>query len=60
MRTPKSMAHCKGLKKWLWICFDKFEDNYRYKITANQIDETGLSTIRNPIKILGRKGKHQV
>mgnify|MGYP007005582944 CR=1 FL=1 len=34
-----------------------------YKLTANQIynvDETGLSTVHKPFKIIARKGKHQV
>lgn len=67
LRTPEptSMARCQGFTKEIVNeFFDKYEsiiDNGKF--TAQQIynvDETGLSTVHKPSKILAHKGKHQV
>lgn len=67
LRTPEStsMARCKGFnKKVVMEFFDQYEAIIdKEKFTASQIynvDETGLSTVHKPAKILAQKGKHQV
>ena len=51
-------------KECIYGFFDKYEAILdEYKFTANQIynvDETGLSTVHKPSKIIAQKGKHQV
>lgn len=67
LRTPESTttARCKGFnKKVVMEFFDQYEAIIdKEKFTASQIynvDETGLSTVHKPAKILAQKGKHQV
>ncbi|XP_070529630.1 tigger transposable element-derived protein 1-like [Cardiocondyla obscurior] len=67
LRTPEatSMARCRGFnKKVVFEFFDIYEKILDdFKFTPNQIynvDETGLSTVHKPAKILALKGKHQV
>ncbi|XP_026746589.1 jerky protein homolog-like [Trichoplusia ni] len=67
LRTPEPtcMARCKGFnKKTVMEFFDKYEALLdEGKFTAQQIynvDETGLSTVHKPQKVLALKGKHQV
>lgn len=62
---PTSMARCKGFnKKNVMDFFDKYEAILdKEKFTASQIfnmDETGLSTVHKPSKILAKKGKSQI
>ena len=67
LRTPEatSMARARDFnKECIYGFFDKYEAILdEYKFTANQIynvDETGLSTVHKPSKIIAQKGKHQV
>ncbi|XP_076395897.1 uncharacterized protein LOC105663718 [Megachile rotundata] len=67
LRTPEatSMARAKAFNKELvYKFFDKYQSILdEYSFPANQIynvDETGLSTVHKPSKIIAQKGKHQV
>lgn len=67
LRTPEatSIARAGAFdKECVYGFFDKYESILdEYKFTANQIynvDETGLSTVHKPMKIVAQKGKHQV
>ena len=67
LRTPEatSMARARVFnKERIYEFFDKYENILdEYKFTANQIynvDETGLSTVHKPSKIIAQKGKHPV
>ncbi|KAK2577099.1 hypothetical protein KPH14_006266 [Odynerus spinipes] len=67
LRIPEStsMSRCKGFnKKTVMEFFDKYEVLLdEGKFSAQQIynvDETGLSTVHKPSKILALKSKHQV
>lgn len=67
LRTPEptSMARCKGFnKETVMSFFDKYEALLdEGKFAGHQIfnvDETGLSTVHKPSKILAQKGKRQV
>lgn len=67
LRTPEptSMARCKGFnKETVMAFFNKYESILdEGQFTAEKIynmDETGLSTVHKPSKILAQKGKHQV
>ncbi|XP_011860377.1 PREDICTED: tigger transposable element-derived protein 6-like, partial [Vollenhovia emeryi] len=62
---PTSMARSKGFnKERVNEFFDKYEEILdRYKFAAHQIynmDETALSTVHKPSKVVAQKGKHQV
>lgn len=67
LRMPEStsMARCRGFNKQrVMDFFDKYEDILdKEKLLPNQVynvDESGLSTVHKPSKILAKKGKHQV
>ncbi|KAJ3661740.1 hypothetical protein Zmor_006127 [Zophobas morio] len=62
---PTSMARSKGFnKERVNEFFDKYEEILdKYKFVAHQIykkDETALSTVHKPSKVIAQKGKHQV
>lgn len=67
LRVPEatSMARSKGFNKdRVNEFFDKYEEILdKHKFTADQIynvDETALSTVHKPSKVIAQKGKHQV
>lgn len=62
---PTSMARATAFNKEnVYKFFDKYESILdEYKFSANQIynvDETCLSTVHKPSKIIAKKGKHQI
>lgn len=62
---PTSMARSKGFnKERVNDFFNKYEEILdTYKFAAHQIyniDETALSTVHKPSKVISQKGKHQV
>lgn len=62
---PTSMARSKGFnKERVNEFFDKYEEIIdKYKFAAHQIynmDETAISTVHKPSKVIAQKGKHQV
>lgn len=62
---PTSMARSKGFnKERVNDFFDKYEEILdKYKFAAHEIynmDETALSTVHKPSKVIAQKGKHQV
>jgi hypothetical protein len=67
LRIPEATSMSRATafnKERLNEFFDKYESILdKYKFTANQIynvDETGLSTVHKPSKIIAQKGKHQI
>nr|XP_012149906.1 PREDICTED: uncharacterized protein LOC105663718 [Megachile rotundata] len=63
-RLMESVTRALFNKELVYKFFDKYQSILNeYNFTANQIynvDESGLSTVHKPFKIIAQKGKHQV